>query len=52
MGKTYDFIIFLDDWVCQKIKSGDYKMTQKGLKTSRDFKNGIGKRVFYPFKQA
>ena len=32
MDKTYDFHIFLDDWVCQKIKSGIYKMTQKRFK--------------------
>ncbi len=25
MDKTYDFNIFLDDRVCQKIKSGVYK---------------------------
>ena len=32
MDKTYDFNIFLDDWVCQKIKSGVYKKTQKSFK--------------------
>jgi hypothetical protein len=43
MHKTYDFHIFLDDWVCQKIKNGIHKTTKKRFKNLTSYEVGNAK---------